>query len=162
MTQEVKEAIRNITSDCSIRKLHKSDLRSFRLKVGTDDMIFNHRVQVDTMFLDGRPVIHLVDLETQFFAAAFIKSQSTDEIWRRIQRFWTLVYMGPSEFLEVDQGTLYVSRDMKINLSASGKILKEAPIELPNCIGTVERYNSPFRAAYKKFREDLDRTQSDA
>lgn len=46
------------------------------LTVGADELIFNHSVQIDTMFMTGKPVLHMVDMDTHFGAATFLLSQS--------------------------------------------------------------------------------------
>lgn len=75
---------------------------------------------------------------------------------------WTYVYLGPPDFLSVDQGTAYVSQEMKGYLDAEGITMKEAPIETPGAIGIVERYHAPLRAAFDKIRADSPRNTTDA
>ena len=107
------------------------------------------------MFIENRPVIHLVDESTHFTAAAFLTNQSSLEIWKAISRLWINTYIGPPDYLKVDQGSNYISNEMKANLSAAGITLEEAPIETPGSIGIVERYHAPLRKAYTKIRQDL-------
>lgn len=83
------------------------------------------------MFINNRPVIHLVDEDTHFSLAAFLKSQSASEIWKAILRLWVHAYMGPPDHLAVDQGSAYVSREMKAALKSSGVKIEEDPIENP-------------------------------
>lgn len=106
------------------------------------------------MFLDGKPVLHMVDESTHYTAAAFLKNQAAAKIWRMIERQWTLVYLGPPDFLAIDQGSSYmsyISREMRENLAASGLVLEEAPVETLGAIGVVERYHAPLRAAYSRY-----------
>lgn len=63
--------------------------------------------------------------------------------------------MGPPDHLAVDQWSSYVSKEMRQNLEASGVKLKEASIETPGSIFTVERYHAPFHCAYKKLQTSL-------
>lgn len=56
------------------KKIDSAPLR-FKLTMGSEERRFNHRVQVGTMFIDGRPVIHMVDEESHFCAAAFLCNQ---------------------------------------------------------------------------------------
>lgn len=50
---------------------------------------------------------------------------------------WTLVYLGPPNYLSVDQVSAYNSREMQESLEASGIILKVAPVENPVTKDTV-------------------------
>ena len=112
--------------------------------------------------IQGKSVLHMVDLATHFSAASFLKSQSSSEVWKTRQSLWNLVYIGPPDHLSVDQGSNYISREMRANLEAAGVTLHEAPVENPGTIGVVERYHAPLRAAYFKIRADLDRSNTDA
>lgn len=90
------------------------------------------------MFLGESPVLHMIDLNTNYCAASFSKKQSSAEIWKEIKNEWFLTYSGLPNLPTVDQGSAYVSREMKYNLDDTGVQLLEAPIENPGTIGTVE------------------------
>lgn len=89
---------------------------------------FNHSVQVDTMFLLVKPVLHMIDMATHFSAATLLRSQSAKEIWPTIQSLWSLVYIGPPDHLTVDQGTSYVRKEMRSNLDTARVTLHEAAV----------------------------------
>lgn len=57
----IMSTIRKIQDDCKVCKEFAATSRRFKLTVGTEDIRFNHRVYVDTTFINNRPVIHLVD-----------------------------------------------------------------------------------------------------
>lgn len=156
-----RRAIEQIATSCRICERNRRAPRRFKLTVGMNEMRFNHTVQVDTMFIHNRPVCHLVDQATHFSAATFLRNQTTKTIWDCISKMWMRVYLGPPDFLSVDQGSSYVSKQMKSNCQAEGITLREAPIENPGSIGVVERYHAPLRAAYEKLRSDLPRENSD-
>lgn len=105
--------------------------------MGSERLRFNHRVQVEITFLCNPPVIHMVDKATRFGAASFIRNQTTTEIWNTIQISRCLVYLGPSEFLSVDQGLAYTSREIKKTIEAFRVRIKETPIDTPGAIEVV-------------------------
>lgn len=75
---------------------------------------------------------------------------------------WNLVYVGLHDFLSVDQGTAYTSREFRENIESEGiSIILEAPIEKPGRIGIVERHQAPLLAAYMKLRDNIDRSTFD-
>lgn len=158
---KTRRIIEIISDECHICKRNAQAPRRFKMTVGTDDLSFNHNIQVDTMFLNNRPVIHMVDLATHFCAAGFLKNQSAKEVWKSIQRLWNWVYLGPPDHITVDQGSNYTSKEFRGCIESSGVKLEEAPIENPGSIGTVERYHAPLRAAFNKLRADLDSSISD-
>lgn len=102
------------------------------------------------MFLGGRTVILIIDEATHFSAAGFLKSQSAKAVLKAVLHLWTLTYLGPPDYLGIDQGSNYVSEEFRSNAEAQGIIIDEAPIETPGAIGTVERYHAPLRAAHEK------------
>lgn len=112
------------------------------------------------MFLEGRSVLHIVDEATHFAVATFLKTQTTDEIWKAITLLWMHTYMGPPDFLAVDQVSAYVSSKFKANGAAAGISLKEAPIESASTIGVAERYPAPLHSAYLKVIQALPRSEA--
>lgn len=113
---------------CDSCKVHAPKSRRFKLTLGTGDTRLNHRVFVDTMFLKTRPVMHLNDEPTHFSAASFMKTQSATDTWKAILRLWLDAYMGPPDAFYVEQGSAYVSREVKSAITASGITIDEAPI----------------------------------
>ena len=156
--KKTKLAIKNIAQDCKICAVRSAAPRRFKITIGTADLRFNHEVQVDTMWIMGKPVVHMVDVATHFTAARFIRKQSSAEVWKAIRRMWTLLYCGPPDYLAVDQGSNYISSEFKDAARQDGIKIREAPIETPGSIGIVERYHTPLRRAYLTIRESFDKT----
>lgn len=61
----------------------------------------------------------------------------------------------------MDQGSAYISKEMRPNFQVAGVTLHEALIENPETIGVVEFYHAPLRAAYEKIRTELNKDVSD-
>ncbi len=72
-------------------------------------MRFNYIVAVDLMYKHGTPVLHVVDEATHFMVARFMRKVSADDTWKMLARVWSDVYMGPPDFLRVDQGSNFVA-----------------------------------------------------
>ena len=107
---QTMKALTKISTDCKTCLKYAQAPRRFRLTIGAETLRFNHRVAIDTMFINNKPILHMVDEATHFSAACFLRNQSTREIWNNIRKLWILTYMGPPDFLIVDQGTAYVSK----------------------------------------------------
>lgn len=84
----------------------------FKLGVDSEELRFNHLVQVYTMLLNSWPVIHMVEEATHCCASSFHHSQSSTGIWKTIQHMWKLVYLGPPDFLILDQRSTYTSKEI--------------------------------------------------
>lgn len=83
------------------------------MTVGTNDLCFNHVVKIGTMFLRNGSVLHMVDTATHFCTVAILKYQSIAPVWITILSQRILVYSGPPDYLEVDQGSGFVSRKIR-------------------------------------------------
>lgn len=107
------------------------------------------------MFLNGRPVVHMISLATPFFSALLVHSQETSDVWAAIHMMWCHSYMGPPDFLVVDHGSNYASEEMKWNTTATFITIIPAPVESQNTVGNLERYHAPLLSAFKKVRREL-------
>lgn len=102
LDSDTQSSMRKIATDCDMFRRSACPPRRLKLSVGAVDLKFNSRVQVDTIFINNRPVLHVLDETTHFSAGACLRSQSSAEIWRIIQGIWTLIYSGPPDYLCVD------------------------------------------------------------
>ena len=162
MNAEARKSLQEITNSCTVCVQNASRPRRFKVTIGSDDLRFNHIIAVDVMYLSGRAILHIVDEATHYNAASFLRKMSSAETWKTIVRCWTAVYLGPPDFLRVDQGTNFVSKEFCASAEAEGIKVLPAPIESPETLSHVERYHAPLRAAYTKIRSSLGRSESDA
>ena len=158
----VREALDDITRACDPCQRYSTKPRRFKLAVGTEELRFNHVVAVDVMTIDKRPVLHMVDESTHFMTARWLPLMTSIETWKAIRRCCIDVYLGPPDFLRVDQGTNLVSKEFKENAAACDIMILEAPVESPSTMSHVERYHPPLRAAYRKLRSSLSSKETDA
>lgn len=156
----LRRRLEELAEACKVCKRNAAAPRRFKLTVGSDDLSFNHKIIVDTMFIEGRAVLHIIDEATHFTAATFLRKQTAAEIWTCITTLWMHTYMGPPDFLAVDQGSAYVSAEFKSKAVAYGITMEEAPIESPGTIGIVERYHAPLRASYMTVRQSMPRAKA--
>lgn len=125
-------------------------------------MKFNHILAVDIMYICNKPVLHVVDEATHYRSAMFVQRVRSREVWKTLLRCWCHVYLGPPDFLRVDHGSQFISKEFLENAEADGISVLTAPIECPSSMSPVERYHGPLRAAYTKIRAELPKTESDA
>lgn len=112
------------------------------------------------MFLLGRPILHIVDESTRFTATCFLKNKSSSELWKAILLLWIHTYLGPPDYLSVDQGSAYTLKEFKGNVESHGITLREALIETPGAISVLDRYHAPIRSSFTKIRDTI--TKDDA
>lgn len=71
-----------------------------------------------------------------------------------------MTYIGPQDYLSVDQRTNYISQEMLSDVKAAGITLDEAPIENSGSIGVVEWYQEPLSCAYTKLYQSLHKGET--
>lgn len=106
-------AMKIIKEHCIIWREIDSTPPWFTLTVRNDGCRFIHCVRVDTMFIESRPVAHMVDEMTHFCAAVILRNQSPAETWKKIQNIWSFVYLGQPDYLVVDHGTAWSTKKME-------------------------------------------------
>ena len=144
------KALEDLEKKCDVCCRHAQKPKRFKLTTGAEDLRFNHVVAADIMFIGGKPLLHVVDEATHFTSACWLRKSTSKEVWKALLRCWSNIYMGPPDFLRVDQGTNFISEEFKELADTSGITLLEAPIECPSSLSHVERYHGPLRKAYEK------------
>lgn len=90
------------------------------MTVGKEDIRLVYQLQVGTMLITGRPVHNIVVISTPFRSTTFLHSYSTLEILYILSNLHMDAYWGPPEFFAVDQGTRYISKEIKMASKADG------------------------------------------
>ena len=130
----------------------------FKFTIKNDqDCRFNHTVIVDVMYIQGNPVLHVVDEATRFQAARWLPSISAEATWEALRMCWLDVYAGPPDILVHDAGTNFTSRSFTSAAHSCDIRTKCVPVESPNSIGIVERYHAPLRRAYEIIAAEMPR-----
>ena len=147
------ETLEKITAECEpCQRIRNAPLR-FKVAMGHEDIRFNSRVYIDIMYLDGRPVLHIVDKSTRFSAARFLTKMTTDAVWEAIVLCWSSVYTGLPQWIMVDEGAQF--RNVFAELAALYDIkLEKSGIQSHNSLGIGERYHKPLSDTYLKLKLD--------
>lgn len=149
---QVLHDLEKIDATCDLcQKLGQAPHR-FRVSLPEGEVVFNRTVCMDIMFLDSKPVLHIVDKDTKFSAAAFLRNETTDEAWNVYMRSWVLAYIGFSDIIATDQGPQFKSSRWKSLLLTAGIKHKPSGVQSHNAIGVGERYHSFLRQIYRKVR----------
>ena len=107
VTQQTLELLKEIVSYCeSCQRIRNAPLR-FRVPLGYENVRFNARAYIDVTYLDGKPVLHIVDEATRFSAARLLPKMSTDAIWDSIVLCWSSVCTGLPDNIMVDEGSQF-------------------------------------------------------
>ena len=78
---DVRQMLEEITKACEECRNYSVKPFRFRAAFPPEHVIFNHEIALDLMWLEGQPVLHIVDTHTHFQNAIVIKSKSTRDVW---------------------------------------------------------------------------------
>lgn len=149
-----KKAIDRLTKLCTQCQMHGKAPARFRFTL-RDDVAFNYSIIVDIMYIDGSPLLHIVDEATRFQAARWLTNLSAKHTWDALRLCWIDVYTGPPDHVIHDAGTNFVSKEFRQYAATMGIITKAVPVEAHWSIGMVERYHAVLRRAYKIMMQEL-------
>lgn len=148
-TPNTLEVLQEQTERCDpCQRIHNAPTR-FRVSFGAENVRFNERFLIDVMYLDGKPVLHIVDEGTHLSAARFVKEVSTATLWATILECWATIYTGLPRRILVDRGSPFGNLFASIG-ALSNVDVQRTGIESHNCLGLGERYHQPLRNTYRK------------
>jgi hypothetical protein len=107
------------------------------------------------MFIDSKPVLHVIDTATSFQAVRFLRNMTTKETWDALRLAWIDTYVGPPDTLISDAGKNFTSVEFKANACIMAIEVEEVSVEAHNSIGKLERYHTPLRRAFQVIAGDL-------
>ena len=146
--------LRRIERFCHLCQKHRRSPGRFRFTI-KDDAQFNHVVYVDVMYIDGDPVLHVVDEATRYQAARFLPNMTAQTTWEALRLAWIDVYIGPPDMCVHDAGTNFTASEFQQNARALTIQTKCVPVEAAQSMGRVERYHGPLRRAYQIISEEI-------
>ena len=107
------------------------------------------------MYIDGDPVLHVVDEATRFQAARWLRNLSAKHTWETLRHCWIDTYTGPPDYIFHDAGKNFASREFRQYAAVMATVTKGVPVEAHWSIGIVERAHPLLRRAYKIIAEEL-------
>ena len=149
------QALQHLTRYCEhCQKYGKSPGR-FNFNIKEDDINFNFNVIVDILYIQGKPVLHLVDEATRFQAGRWLKDISARHVWDQLRTCWIDTYLGPPDIISSDTGKQFTSREFKQYAANMGIVIKNVPVEAHHSIGMVERYHGPLHRVYNIITSEI-------
>lgn len=149
--QNTRKILNDITERCGPCQRLAPKPYVFQISM-PDLMQFNHEIIVDVFFIDGKPVLHVVDRGTHFSASEFLQGQSAEAIWNALINCWVSVYVGFPNVLSHDQGSAFTAKLFQDACKHFGIFAKGAPVEAHNALSVGERCHGPLRRIYNKIK----------
>lgn len=140
-------AVHLLTKYCHQCQMNQKSPGRFKFTL-KDDYNFNYAIIVDVMYLNSKPILHVVDEATSFQAARFLKDMTAKTTWNTLRQCWIDTYLGPPDYIVHDAGKNFASDDFRQQAKSMAIEIEQVPVEAHNAVGKVERYHTPLRRAY--------------
>ncbi|KAI0996015.1 hypothetical protein K3495_g12165 [Podosphaera aphanis] len=124
-----REAIERLNKFCLICQKNGQSPRRFKFSLHDDSIDFNHSIYIDIMYIDSKPVLHVVDEATRFQAARWLTNMSIQSTWDALRLCWIDVYVGPPNCITHDAGSNYTSQEFQQYASSMAISTKCVPVE---------------------------------
>jgi hypothetical protein len=151
-----RKAIDRLTKYCEHCQKYGRSPGRFKFTLRDDqDCEFNYSIYVDIMYIDGSPVLHVIDEATRFQAARWLQNISAKHTWDALRTCWMDTYVGPPEYITHDAGKNFVSKEFRQLARTMAISTKAVPVEAHWSIGLVERAHPILRRAYQIITNEL-------
>ena len=143
-----REELGKISRVCEYCQKYGRSPGRFRFQL-KDDIDFNYSIVVDIMYIDGQPLLHIVDEATRFQNGRWLQNLTSKHTWEVLRLCWIDTYLGPPDLITHDAGKNFVSKEFQQYAANVGSATKGVPVEAHNSIGMVERYHEPVRRIFR-------------
>lgn len=99
-------------------------------------------ISMDTISLNGIPVVHIIDVQTNFQNTIFIIWKTSHELWSAFVHCWASVYNGLISRTRISREPSCTSREFRENAKDMGLHLKFNGFKAQIGIGKYMKYHS--------------------
>jgi hypothetical protein len=152
ISSDTRDLIEEITKACSSCSEYSSRPLHFSVR-SPDDVVFNQELLIDVMYIENRPVLHIVDRGTRFSAARFLAKVDTETVWTTFVRAWSSLYIGFPHSMLTDQGSVFMSRTWRGMCAVADISLRHTGVESHNSLNVGESLHGPLRRIYLRVHD---------
>ena len=105
VAQDTMRTLQDLADCCDVFQRTQRAPKRFCVSVGSEDARINKRTYMDIMYIESRPVRHLVDEATHFLISSISSNVSIQSLWDAIVSCWSSVYTGLPNTIMTDQGS---------------------------------------------------------
>ena len=147
---KVLHDLERIEATCHPCQRHATSPHRFKVSLPSGDIVFNREVCMGLMFLNQRPVLHVVDRDTKFNSARFLQNETAETAWNTFREMWVSMYVGYPDIISADQGPQFRSKYWRSVTKLAGIVLKLSGVESHNAINVGETYHEFLRRIFNK------------
>lgn len=155
MTPSVKKTLADIVKNCSPCQEYGPSASRFRVTMPMDEIVFNHEIEIDIFWIDGNPVLHIIDRGTRYSVCKYVEKFDGPYLWNLILEFWITVFTGFPSIIAADRQPAFRSTFFKSTCNQLGIHAKITPTESHNSLSICERYHSIIRRVFNRLKCDF-------
>ena len=99
----LRQFLYELSSSCDTCQELSTGPTRFKVSMLTDNILFNHEVAIDLLWLSKQPVLQVIDIHRCFNHAAFIGDKTPSGLWDTFLSCWTTLYCGFPPTLRLDR-----------------------------------------------------------
>ncbi len=145
---DTRKMLDEIARRCHLCQMHAEKPRRFKFALRTDKQ-FNHTIYVDVLYIDRKPIFHVVDEATRYQAARWLPDVTAEAVRRAMKLCWIDVYVGPPDVIAHDAAKYFLASKFQTYADMMHITTNAIPVESANSMSFVERYHKPLKRAYK-------------
>lgn len=128
----------------------------FKASLPTEELVFGDELSMDLQWIDGEPILHVINTATKFSAATFLETYglSTEGVWTAFMECWCSLYTGFPNRLRTDAGSIFTSPRWKEITDSAGVTMRISGVEAHNSLGAGEALHHPLRQIFRKVQHD--------
>jgi hypothetical protein len=157
LPKETRAQLDGIQQACETCTRFSPRPQHFQVTIDPDRIVFNKEIIMDLMYLESKPVLHVIDRGTTFSSAKFLYSSDRITVWNTFVQCWTSMYVGFPDSILTDQGSVFQSEDWRNACLGAGIHLRSTGIESHNSLGVGERFHQPLRRLFQKISSEYNR-----
>lgn len=97
------DMLNQVTLACDLcLQLHSPPFR-FRASLPPVSIKFNHEAPIDLMWLDGNPVLNVVDVNTGIKNVVFDENKTSEKLWENFVLCWDSAYKGSPNRIRLEK-----------------------------------------------------------
>lgn len=150
---ETRRVLDIISRTCDACQVYTQKPRRFKFTL-RDDVTFNHTIYADILYIENKPILHVVDKATRFQAAAWLMTVNAESLWIALRRCWIDIYLVPPDIIAHDAGKNFMSRSFEANVDMLHITTKAIPVESAKSMSIVGRCHSPLRKVFKILKKE--------
>jgi len=151
---EALKQLRYVETSFGVCKQLAKDPSRILVSLPADDMCFNRLAYIDLMFLDQQAVLHAVDGDTLFSAAAVLNEQSAAKVWDAFPQMWVTLLVGYPEEHHIHSGSQPRLARFQDLLRSPGIQMGPSEVENHNAVCAGEHDHAFLREVLKRIRAD--------